>query len=80
MKMIVPSPGQREMYDLKLDPGELDNLGDKSIETAQELEERLETWQRSFTPRKWHRPTGSDFEKTISPTEMDALRALGYVR
>ncbi len=65
-----------ELFDLKADPLEKNNLSKKFPEITREMEIKLKEWQKKH---------GSKFqdaiepEKVLSEEELEALRALGYI-
>lgn len=73
MKYIeAPRP---ELYDLRSDPGELNNLIDTHQTIANELRGRLQSLIRRFTP-----VGGEEAEKgQTDPELLERLRSLGYV-
>jgi arylsulfatase A-like enzyme len=76
LKYIQSSNGNSELYDLNVDPEELNNIIAQRPDTAAALDARIEKWLSSFEPVR-------DDEKTeITDTEklMNRLRALGYVK
>jgi arylsulfatase A-like enzyme len=49
-KFIWASDGRHELYDLQVDPDEMQDLVADCPEIAADLEKRLEEWRRSFEP------------------------------
>jgi hypothetical protein len=66
---------QRELYDIKLDPGETRNLVDERPNIAQELEEMLSTWSQSLLSEA---PTATS-HVDVDPETLEQLRRMGYV-
>lgn len=76
-KYIFASNAMSEMYDLKTDPFELDNLIDKRPAVAERLTKELKDWRNSFEPimsaeSKARQIDDKEFEKR--------LRSLGYIK
>lgn len=74
LKLIVGSDGSRELYNMKADPGETNNLYSQSPEEARILEAVLNKWSASFQASRFYR------QEDISKEALDELRALGYVQ
>ncbi len=73
-KYIWASDGRDELYDIRADPGEKENLISMQPEKAQELRQMLEEWLRGFT----------SYQAEEGAMEMDEitrerLRGLGYI-
>jgi len=66
----APTEGTRELYDLELDPGELENLVDTRTRETARLAGELASW-RAATPE--------EFGGEVAPDDVERLRALGYV-
>jgi arylsulfatase A-like enzyme len=60
-----------EVYDLKSDKGESNNLASTRPDLAKDLEGRIAEWQEKYPPVK------ADY--TVSKEKMESLRALGYL-
>ncbi len=68
----APKP---ELYDVRSDPGERNNLFEKQRARGNEMRERLLTVMRRYTPA-----AGPESEKALTdPALYDRLRSLGYV-
>lgn len=73
-KYIWASDGRDELYNIRVDPQEKENLISTQPEEAQELRQMLEEWLKGFTP----------YEAEEGAVEMDEitrerLRGLGYI-
>ncbi|MCK4303348.1 MAG: sulfatase, partial [Candidatus Eisenbacteria sp.] len=75
-KYIISADGERELYDLFTDPGELHNLIDVEPAEAERLEAFIEHWHES-TPR--YQPSDEDEIREMEPDVIEALRSLGYL-
>jgi arylsulfatase A-like enzyme len=76
-KLILDVKGTAELYDLANDPLETRNLASEQQGLVQTLRTQLEDWLRSFEHYK-PKPQ-SNQRKRMTPKEIEALRALGYV-
>jgi len=74
-KYIRASHGLNELYDLEKDPGEKENLIQKSPQQARAIQGILDTWLNSFEP-----PGTKGAAVKINKSTEEKLRALGYVR
>jgi len=74
-KYIWASNGFNELYDLENDPGEGENLIQKSPQQARAMQGVLDTWLNSFEP-----PSAEGKAVKINKSTEEKLRALGYVR
>lgn len=76
LKYIQSSNGNSELYDLNVDPDELNNISAQRPDAVAALDARLEKWLNSFEPVQ------DDQKSEITDTEklMNRLRALGYVK
>jgi len=74
-KYIRASNGMNELYDLENDPGEKENLIQKSPQQARAIQVILDTWLNSFEP-----PGTKGAAVKINKSTEEKLRALGYVR
>ncbi|MCH7720875.1 MAG: sulfatase [Planctomycetes bacterium] len=75
-KFLVSEDGVRELYDISIDPGELDNLIGERVYEVRRMHSYLKTWLEQipkYVPSVDSRPKGMS-EKT-----RDALRGLGYL-
>jgi arylsulfatase A-like enzyme len=70
----APAEGTRELYDLRSDPGERDNLFSRHRELADELADKIEEW-RSEQDGLALAPSQEAGEE-----ELERLRSVGYVR
>ena len=61
----------RELYDLRVDPGELRNLVEQRTEAAAELAATLHAWRTR---------SGSPVDQPIPGDVLERLRSLGYVK
>ncbi|MFQ5805528.1 MAG: hypothetical protein ACE5I3_03650, partial [Phycisphaerae bacterium] len=74
-KLLQSADGQRELYDLLEDPGELRNLIDELPDEAARLAAYVRTWLEAtpaYTPPK-------ETDQLPSPEVLRSLRSLGYV-
>lgn len=74
-KYLVCDDGERELYDLTADPGELVNLIDRHPDTAIRLAEYIETWREGATVYVPAKPYAGP---APGSGLMDSLRDLGY--
>ena len=74
-KYIQSSTGQDELYDLKIDPKELNNRAAAHPETLTALKGLLEIWRRSVSGRLDEGETGE-----IDEGLKENLRGLGYIQ
>jgi arylsulfatase A-like enzyme len=80
MKLIVPSDGSLELYDLAADPMELDNLVGEKPSLVRELSAELDTWRRSFShyvPKPM--PDGAR-KYRFTKNELETMRGNGYLQ
>ncbi len=76
-KLIWYDDGQTEVYDLRNDPEELENIADREPELREQLVARLEAWTESLgAPPQSTAPTRAEM---TDPQTRDQLRALGYI-
>ncbi len=76
-KYIWSSEGKHELYDLRQDPSESNNIVTIENEKASELKNRLEKWKRSFLRiSEWEEGKRTSFEKE---KVKEKLRRLGYL-
>ncbi len=78
-KLIVPSEGDRELYDWQAEPGEESDLADRHSVDASRLHQRLKGWLGSFNPIE----PGGPSDRPPGPINVDRrarLRDLGYLR
>jgi len=75
-KFIWYSDGASELYQVKDDPYEENNLIDREPNIAAELNARLQEWLRSFEHRE---PAGEGKEPAMDEETRENLRALGYL-
>jgi arylsulfatase A-like enzyme len=73
-KLILTTPGQRELYDLLADPGESTNLAERHVELADRLERKGRAVVASGRATV-EAPT----EVQLTPEELEELRRLGYL-
>jgi arylsulfatase A-like enzyme len=77
-KLICPSDGELELYDLTRDPAETRNLAQDKPEVVRELAVALDSWLQSFDHYATQ-PLPPDAPRpTASPEWQKALRGLGY--
>jgi arylsulfatase A-like enzyme len=74
-KLIWSAPGTVELFDLRADPGEQENVAALHAEVAAALEAALERWKQRH-PAGGH--AGQPVE--LTPDEWRELESLGYVR
>jgi arylsulfatase A-like enzyme len=67
--------GRTELFDLAADPGERDDLFESEPLRTDLMRQELYRWLRDL-----HREQGSATEEQLTPAELEALRALGYVQ
>jgi arylsulfatase A-like enzyme len=76
-KLIWYDDGQTEVYDLRSDPEELENIADREPELRDQLVARLEAWAESLgAPAPPATPTRAEM---TDPQTREQLRALGYI-
>jgi hypothetical protein len=75
-KYIASADGERELYDLLTDSGELCNVIDAKPAEAERLSAFIERWHEG-TPR--YRPPEGEAIREMSPDLIEALRSLGYL-
>ena len=75
-KYICSSDGRDELYDLREDPGELNNLIDLLPKEAERLAAGLKVWLE-VVPK--YEPSSSQASPEVDPKVLEALRGLGYV-
>jgi arylsulfatase A-like enzyme len=63
-----------ELYDLRKDPSENDNLAENQPAVVKLLEEKLKKWVISHPPRY------ASKDSALSPETVDGLKALGYIQ
>jgi hypothetical protein len=67
-----------ELFDHRKDPLDKVNLADKHPEIVERLAEELKAWKKkAVAARLTPEP---EVEETLTPKELEHLRALGYVR
>jgi arylsulfatase A-like enzyme len=74
-KLIWTVPGTIELFDLRADPGELENVAALHPDMTATLEAALDRWRQRHQSSA---PAGREVE--LSPEEWRKLEALGYVR
>jgi arylsulfatase A-like enzyme len=72
-KLITPSTGSPELYDLRADPGELTNLYRADDPLSASLTSRMTAWTSSI-PRRLKQPAKPD------KSTMDRIKSLGYTQ
>jgi arylsulfatase A-like enzyme len=70
--IVGEEEGTRELFNLQEDPGELVNVCERFPAVADELQEKLAAWKEAFG-----REDGG--LETLSPEDLERLKALGYV-
>lgn len=73
-KYIWASDGRDELYDIRADPQEKENLISMQLEKAQELRQMLEEWLRGFTPYQ-----AEEEAMEMDEITRERLRGLGYI-
>lgn len=78
-KLLEYADGERRLFDLARDPGELRDLSADDPDTLQRLVEELEAWRQGCG--RSAQPLGEDMEvrRGLSPRAQRELEALGYV-
>jgi arylsulfatase A-like enzyme len=76
-KLIWSSDGRHELYNMRRDPGERNNLFVESPGSAEPLQRALDSWLGSFPHYDDYRDRPSA-ARPMSPEEMERLKALGY--
>ncbi len=69
--------GAEEIYNLKTDLGEIDNIAGKEVFTAQQLSSLLVPWTGDFTPEEAVPENG---EANLDESTTQMLKGLGYFR
>jgi len=77
-KYIWSSEGRHELYDLKMDPGEISNVISVETQKASELQGKLDNWKRSSSYEGTRSRSFDRSEKTDQSVRK-RLRALGYI-
>lgn len=77
-KLVVHDVTGRTLYDLKTDPGELNDVLDKNPNIARRLADRLEAWQQSITP--YRAKQALEGSRQMDQGLQSRLRDLGYVQ
>jgi len=78
-KLIRPSLGRSELYDLAEDPLETRDLHCERLGVAAELAGQLDAWRASF--RHYAVPTvAAEEPRKLPAADLDAMRGLGYIR
>jgi hypothetical protein len=72
LKLIVPSTGNREVYDVERDPEERRNLYSIANAGTSGLDSAFDRWQQ-IIPRKSAAPSGN-------AQELRRLKSLGYIQ
>jgi arylsulfatase A-like enzyme len=75
LKYIWSSNGDDEIFNLKKDPKELENLANEKSELAARLDKHLTAWLKSFDPVKFGNGQ-THYTKEVE----DRLRSLGYIK
>jgi arylsulfatase A-like enzyme len=73
-KMIWGSDGTRELYSIKSDPYENQNLAKEFPEELKKMEGILSEWSSSFEPSRYYK------QEEISREALEELRSLGYIQ
>ena len=69
-----------ELYDLKNDPNELNNIFDKKRDMAEQIISLFQDWQKKNTSKLQNDTTHEKFSmENIDPTITNQLKALGYI-
>lgn len=75
-KYIASNDGQRELYDLQVDPGELHNVIQDRPALTERLSSFLAAWLKKI-PR--YQPTQRHDADSLDSDTIDALKGLGYI-
>ncbi|RPJ48318.1 MAG: hypothetical protein EHM19_02195 [Candidatus Latescibacterota bacterium] len=70
--ILTPYSGKKELYDLRVDPGEANNLIEREPRIARRLERELLEWSRDNEPEE----AGDD--RTVEQDVRERLKSLGY--
>jgi arylsulfatase A-like enzyme len=74
-KYIWSSTGEQELYNLRTDPTEMENLARELPRVVQELDQELQAWRDDLKPE---RSSAEHYE--MDPATKEALKSLGYVQ
>jgi hypothetical protein len=73
-KMIWGSDGTRELYAIKDDPYETQNVASQFPDQLKSMEQILANWLSTFEPSRYYK------QEEISREALEELRSLGYVQ
>ena len=71
------SSARRQLFNLREDPAELQNVAAEHPEKVEYFEQRLEEWRQQCADR-WDRFPEQQSQPDVDPDTRDHLRALGY--
>ncbi len=75
-KMIVGTDGTHELYDLHLDPGEMEDISAHRPKLVEELKNQLQVWWQQHDTGPIGQPATT---VKVDPVIAERLRALGYL-
>jgi arylsulfatase A-like enzyme len=78
-KLPANSPGSYQLFDLRRDPGERDNLAPRAPEAVDEMKESLQRWRSRIEPAEPDESRRQVALEDLSPSELRSLRDLGYI-
>ena len=64
-----------QLYNIQVDPLELNNLADKRVDKSSQLKEQLFNW---VSTAKQYPPQKQEFQ--LTPQEKEKLQGLGYIQ
>lgn len=67
-----------ELYDIRSDPGDRQNVAPRHPEVVRKLSKLLKDWEKDAKARRL--PSDEEAERGMTPEERARLRALGYIR
>jgi len=72
---LIQNIGTVELFDVRKDPGELENVAEQYPEVVADLDGRIRAWKLSLPTMQ----TIEDREAKLTDEEKDKLRSLGYI-